>query len=267
MKKEASFTGRVVGFILILVFVVTWQLESISARAATGGELTGDRVQTEQGELIIHPVDHATFLMSWNGKVIYVDPVGGAKGFTQFPRPDLVLVSDIHGDHLDPNTLAGVVTEKTTIVAPSAVANKLPKLKTQTTVLPNGETKTVAGVQIEAIPMYNLTPDRLKYHSKGRGNGYVLTMGGKRIYISGDTEDIPEMRALKNIDVAFVCMNLPYTMEVEKAASAVQEFKPKVVYPYHYRGSDVEKFKELVSKTPGIEVRLREWYPKKGSSK
>jgi len=261
MKNEVCSGDRVICFLSILLFSIAWQLEVIPARAATGSELTGDRVQTDQGDLIIRPIDHATFLMSWNGKAIYVDPVGGAKGFTQFPRPDLVVITDIHGDHLDPNTLNGIVTEKTMIVAPLAVANKLPKLKSQITVLTNGETKTVAGMQIEAIPMYNLTPDRLKYHSKGRGNGYVLTLGGKRIYISGDTEDIPEMRALKNIDVAFVCMNLPYTMEVEKAASAVQKFKPKVVYPYHYRGSDVAKFKELLSQNSGIEVRLREWYP------
>jgi L-ascorbate metabolism protein UlaG (beta-lactamase superfamily) len=173
------------------------------------------------------------------------------------------LISDIHGDHLDPDTDLALVTEKTTIVAPQAAANKLPaKLRSHVIVLTNGETKAVLGIKIEAIPMYNLTPDRLKFHTKGRGNGYVLTVGGKRIYMSGDTEDIPEMRALKNIDVAFICMNLPYTMDVEQAARAVQEFKPKIVYPYHYRGSDVEKFKSLVSQTPGIEVRLRDWYPK-----
>jgi L-ascorbate metabolism protein UlaG (beta-lactamase superfamily) len=108
--------------------------------------------------------------------------------------------------------------------------------------------------------MYNTTPDRSKFHDKGRGNGYVLTLGGKRLYISGDTEDIPEMRALKNIDVAFVCMNLPYTMTVEQAASAVREFKPRVVYPYHHRGSDLAKFKQLVGQDPAIEVRIREWY-------
>ena len=126
--------------------------------------------------------------------------------------------------------------------------------------LANGETKSVAGVSIEAVPMYNLTADRLKYHNKGRGNGYVVMVGGKRVYISGDTEDIPEMRALKNIDVAFICMNLPYTMTEEQAASAVREFKPKIVYPFHYRGSDVEKFKRLVGEDSGVEVRLRDWY-------
>jgi L-ascorbate metabolism protein UlaG (beta-lactamase superfamily) len=229
------------------------------------GELSGDKVPTSNGDLIIHPVEHATFLMSWNGKTIYVDPVGNGKRFAEFPKADLVLVTDIHGDHLNGDTISSVTTEKSAIVAPKAVADKLPaSLKSRATVMANGDSKAISGVQIEAIPMYNLTPARLQYHTKGRGNGYVLTMGGKRIYISGDTEDIPEMRTLKDIDVAFVCMNLPYTMEVEKAASAVQEFKPKVVYPYHYRGSDTQKFKELVSKTPGVEVRLRDWYAKPG---
>jgi L-ascorbate metabolism protein UlaG (beta-lactamase superfamily) len=127
-------------------------------------------------------------------------------------------------------------------------------------VLKNGETATLGDIKAEAIPMYNTTPDQLRYHPKGRGNGYVLTLGGKRVYISGDSEDIPEMRALKDIDVAFLCMNLPYTMTVEQAASAVRAFKPKIVYPYHSRGSDLEKFKSLVGSDSGVEVRLRDWY-------
>ncbi len=229
---------------------------------AASKELVGDHIQTSDGDLVIQPIEHATFVMSWNGKTIYVDPVGGTKPFAQFPRADLVLITDIHGDHLNAETVWAVVNDKASIVAPEAVAAKLPpKVKAQTVVMANGDAKTVSGVKIEALPMYNLTPDRLKFHTKGRGNGYLLTMGGKRIYISGDTEDIPEMRALKDIDVAFVCMNLPYTMEVENAASAVQAFKPKIVYPYHYRGSDVQKFKELAGQTPGIDVRLRKWYP------
>ena len=140
-----------------------------------------------------------------------------------------------------------------------------PDLRKGATVMANGQTGELLGVKIEAIPMYNLTAERLKFHNKGRGNGYVVTLGGKRIYLSGDTEDIPEMRALKNIDVAFVCMNLPYTMTVEQAARAVRAFKPRIVYPYHYRGSDINKFKTLVGTDVGVEVRLREWYP--GSSK
>jgi len=124
----------------------------------------------------------------------------------------------------------------------------------------NGDRKSILGITIDAVPMYNTTAERKQYHVPGRGNGYLLTLADKRIYLSGDTEDIPEMRALKNIDVAFVCMNLPYTMSVEQAANAVREFRPKIVYPYHCRGSDLEKFKKLVGDDVGVEVRLRDWY-------
>jgi L-ascorbate metabolism protein UlaG (beta-lactamase superfamily) len=242
-----------------LLFVLLVGISTPSARSAD--KIEGDHLTTSDGDLIIHPINHATFVMGWKDKTIYVDPVGGAKRFDGLPKPDLILVTDIHGDHQSNETLEAVTGDKTAIVAPAAVAEKLPeKLRKQTVVLANGETKSVAGVSIEAVPMYNLTADRLKYHDKGRGNGYVVTVGGKRAYISGDTEDIPEMRALKNIDVAFMCMNLPYTMTEEQAASAVREFKPKLVYPYHYRGSDVEKFKKLVGDDSGVEVRLRDWY-------
>jgi len=232
-----------------------------TATQAAANNLDGDKIATGDGDLVIHPINHATFVTGWNGKTIYVDPVGGPKRFDGLPKPDLILVTDIHGDHHDNGTLEAVATDKAALIAPAAVTEKLAeKLRKQTTVLANGETKTVIGVNIEAVPMYNLTADRLKFHTKGRGNGYVITLGGKRIYISGDTEDIPEMRALKNIDVAFVCMNLPYTMTVEQAASAVRAFKPKIVYPYHYRGSDTEEFKQLVGSDSGVEVRLRDWY-------
>ncbi len=223
--------------------------------------MSGDHVSTDQGDLVIHPVNHATVVMTWNDHALYVDPVGDTDRYSGLPKPDLVLITDIHGDHLSGETLAALVTDQTMMVAPQSVAAKLPEnLRARTTILANGDAKTVGGVGIEAIPMYNTTPDRLKFHTKGRGNGYVLTMGGKRVYLSGDTEDIPEMRALKDIDVAFVCMNLPYTMTVEQAADAVRAFKPKIIYPYHYRGSDVEKFKQLVGDDQGIDVRLRDWY-------
>jgi L-ascorbate metabolism protein UlaG (beta-lactamase superfamily) len=154
-----------------------------------------------------------------------------------------------------------VVGERVELVAPPAVADQLPPaLRSRTTVLTNGATKAVRGLPITAVPMYNLTKERLQFHPKGRGNGYVVVFGDRRVYLSGDTEDIPEMRSLKDIDAAFVCMNLPYTMTVKQAASAVREFRPKAVYPYHYRGSDLNKFKELVGREPGIEVRLRDWY-------
>jgi L-ascorbate metabolism protein UlaG (beta-lactamase superfamily) len=233
----------------------------MAALRAAEPSLTGDRLATSDGDLIIHPVNHASLALQWKNQTIYVDPVGGARRYEGLPRPDLILLTDIHGDHLDAATLASIVTDKTRLVAPKAVVEKLPPaLAQRTTVLNNGESNTVQGVKIDAIPMCNTTPARLQFHPKGRGNGYVLRFGGKRVYISGDTEDVPEMRALKDIDVAFLCMNLPYTMTEEQAAGAVREFKPRIVYPYHYRGSDLEKFRKLVGSDSGVELRLRDWY-------
>lgn len=202
------------------------------------------------------PVHHATFIIETSGAVIYIDPVGDLKSFENFPSPDIILVTHAHGDHYNKGVIKSLKTKETTIIVPQSVYDDLK----EGYVLDNGESTTVKKIKVEAIPAYNLTKDRLNYHPKGNGNGYVVNVEGTRIYISGDTEDIEEMRELKNIDYAFVCMNLPYTMTVDQAASAVLEFKPKVVYPYHYRSSDVEKFKELVSVNKDIEVRLLDWY-------
>lgn len=222
-----------------------------------------DVVGSGKDAITIHPINHATLSLSCNGVTVYADPVGEAKRFADLPAADVILVTDIHGDHMSAATLEAIAKDKTQIVVPAAVAEKLTEaLKSKLVILKNGETKEVHGVKITAVPMYNLTTERLKFHDKGRGNGYVVEMGGKRIYLSGDTEDIPEMRSLKNIDVAFVCMNLPYTMTEAQAASAVREFHPKMVYPYHYRGSDLEKFKTLVGTDVGVEVRIRDWYAK-----
>lgn len=226
--------------------------------------LTQDTLKTDKGNVSIHPIEHATFVMKWDGKTIFVDPTKGGDAFKEFGKPDLILITDIHGDHHDPKTLAAVRTPESVVVVPAAVAEKMGADKGNAKILANGEKTKVGEIEIEAVPMYNLTSERKNFHTKGRGNGYVVTLGGKRLYVSGDTEDVPEMRALKDIDAAFVCMNLPYTMDVDKAASAVLEFKPKVVYPYHYRGkegmSDVEKFRTLVAQDKGIEVRLLKWY-------
>jgi L-ascorbate metabolism protein UlaG (beta-lactamase superfamily) len=222
--------------------------------------MSGDRIPAQGGDLIIHPIQHATFVLGWKGTTIYVDPVGAAGALSDLPKPDLVLITDIHGDHLDARMLGRICGADTCIVAPAEVVQQLSEsLRAKAKSLKNGDTTNVGGIRIEAVPMYNLTQDRLRFHSKGRGNGYVLELGGKRLYISGDTEDIPEMRSLKSIDVAFLCMNLPYTMTVQQAADAVRAFRPKIVYPYHYRGSDVEEFKRLVGEA--AEVRLRDWYP------
>jgi len=228
---------------------------------AGDGKLSGDKVPSQTGDVIVHPVNHASLALEWKELIIYADPVGGAKRYEGLPRPNVILLTHAHYDHFDPETLKGIATEKMVLIAPRDVFEKLPAdFKTRAQVMTNGEIKEVDGVKVEAVPMYNTTPDRKKFHAKGVGNGYVLMLGDKRVYISGDTEDIPEMRALKKIDVAFVCMNLPYTMTVEQAASAVREFRPKIVYPYHYKNSDLEKFKQLVGTDAGVEVRLKNWY-------
>lgn len=234
-----------------------------SVKTLDGGE------SAEENGFVITPIEHASMVLTWDGTIIYVDPVGGKDAYKNYTAPDMVLVTDIHGDHIDIPTLEAIATEKTIVFAPKAAFEKMPEnLQNKTNVINNGELVNDFEMTIEAIPMYNLRPEALKFHEKGRGNGYVLERNGKRIYISGDTEDIPEMRNLKNIDIAFVCMNLPYTMTVEKAAEAVLAFKPKTVYPYHYRGSDgmsdVSKFKSLVEAgNAEIKVVQLDWYPNK----
>ncbi len=227
-----------------------------------------DALQTRiEPDIKIIPIEHATAILEWEKITIYIDPVGGAEAFKGHKQPDLILITDIHGDHLSVETLQELNTEKAKIMVPQAVADKMPpEFAPQIDVLNNGDSKERYGITVEAIPMYNLREEALQFHTKGQGNGYILNIGGQRLYFSGDTEDIPEMRSLKAIDMAFVCMNLPYTMTVESAASAVLEFKPKQVYPYHYRGrpdvSDIVKFRQLVNQSdPAIEVVQLDWYP------
>ncbi|WP_371812601.1 MBL fold metallo-hydrolase [Aquimarina sp. U1-2] len=244
----------------------TQKKESIEIDNELINEVTQEVVKTPKSDAQIDPIAHATAVLSWKEKTIYIDPAGGYKAFEGKNPPNIVLITDIHGDHMNIDTLDSLNLSQAEIVVPQAVAEKLPASYTERLVIiNNGEIKEVQGIPIEAIPMYNLREEALKFHKKGRGNGYIITLGKERIYFSGDTEDIPEMRNLKYIDKAFVCMNLPYTMTVESAADAVLEFKPKQVYPYHYRGSnglsDVTVFKKIVAKNPEIEVIQLDWYP------
>ncbi len=226
-----------------------------------------DIFKLKKGNLVIQPILHGTLAFQYEGKIIYIDPYGGEKAFKGIAKPDLILITDIHGDHLNEKTLDAIDTKGIKIVVPQAVADQISeKYHSQLIILANGEHSKQQGIGIEATPMYNLPESADSKHAKGRGNGYILQIGKKKVYISGDTADISEMRELKDVDIAFVCMNLPYTMTIDQAASAVLDFKPKVVYPYHYRGnpdmSDTEAFKKLVNeKDPGIDVRLRNWYP------
>lgn len=229
---------------------------------------TPDSIATSMGTLSVQPVQHASLVLSVKNVVIYVDPAG-ADNYRGKMSPGIILVTDIHGDHFDLKTIEALKTPNTILVVPQVVADKLPDAdKAHLVILKNGDNSTQSGISIMAIPMYNLPESPDAKHTKGRGNGYVLGIGGKNIYISGDTQGIPEMRSLKNINIAFVCMNLPYTMDIKEAADAVLAFKPAIVYPYHYRGqnglSDVNGFKSLVNAgDPAIDVRLRNWYPGK----
>lgn len=230
------------------------------------GQFNPEIIPTNNGEIKIYPITHATMVIQFKEQTVYVDPYGGKEAFADIDLPSLILITDIHGDHMNLNTLGELNAQNIPIIAPTAVVDELTPEYTRLTSLSNGENTTASDISIEAIPMYNLPEDSTSRHPKGRGNGYLLTIDGVRIYISGDTEDIPEMRALKNVDVAFVCMNLPYTMTIEAAADAVMEFRPGIVYPFHYRGkngfSDVQAFKRLIEvSSDKIEVRLVNWYP------
>ena len=228
----------------------------LSAFASAQGSI--DTLNTSAGPVQMIPIMHASVLLRAAGKVIYIDPAQGK--YDGLPAADLILITDIHGDHMAPDVIRKVSKNGTVVWGPPAVADKT---HVDTTIA-NGETKKWENWTIEAIPAYNLKrgpgPGQL-YHDKGRGNGYVLNYGGKRFYFSGDTEAVPEMLALKNIDVAFVCMNLPYTMPPDEAAAAVKAIRPVAVFPYHYRGSDLAAFANPMP-AAGINVRLREWYPK-----
>jgi L-ascorbate metabolism protein UlaG (beta-lactamase superfamily) len=215
-----------------------------------------DTFATSAGPVKIHPVYHATLWLEIGSKIVWVDP--WSKGKLDGPKADVVLITDIHQDHFDEPGLAAVRKPGSVVVAPKVIADKVPGA----VVLANGEKKDLGFMTVEAVPMYNLVrgPEAGKlFHDKGRGNGYVIEVGKKRFYLSGDTECTPEMKALQSIDVAFVCMNLPYTMPPAEAGACVAAFKPKVLYPYHYRDSNLDELDKALAGS-GVEVRRRSWY-------
>ncbi len=213
---------------------------------------------TAAGPVKITPIYHAAAIIEAGGKRIYIDPAKPA-AIAGLPPGDLILITDIHGDHMDTDDIAALSKPGTEIIAPASVQ----KTVTAAKVLANGDSTMWGQWKITAVPMYNiahLQPGGAPWHDKGRGDGYVLNYGGKNFYFAGDTEGTPEMRALKNIDVAFIPMNLPYTMTPAEAADAVKAFRPKVAIPYHYKGQDIALFQKALEGS-GIEVRLLDWYP------
>lgn len=223
---------------------------------------TPDTIATSAGDLVIHPVDHASLVLEWNGQAIYVDPVGGAELYEGLPAPSAILITHGHGDHFDLPTLEAIAGD-VPLVTSGEVFDKLPEaLKANATAMANGDEGTILDIPLRAIAAHNTTEDRMNYHPVGVGNGYVLSFGDSQVYIAGDTEPTEDMLALSGIAVAFLPMNLPYTMTPEQAVEAINTFKPAVVYPYHYGDSDLSVLETGVE--DGIEVRLRNWYPNGG---
>jgi L-ascorbate metabolism protein UlaG (beta-lactamase superfamily) len=237
--------ASVVGSILLL---------SLPLYAQAG--FPNDIIKTSGGNLEITFIGHGTLMMRFAGKTIHIDPWTKLADYAKLPKADLILITHHHQDHLDMKAVEQVSTDKTIILLTQKCADELEG----GTVIKNGESQTLLGIKVEAIPAYNLVhkrPDGGVYHPKGEGNGYILTFGNTRVYVAGDTEDTPEMKALTSIDVAFLPMNLPYTMTPEMVAEAARAFKPKVLYPYHYGETDPTKLVALLKEEKGIEVRIR----------
>ena len=223
---------------------------------AAENNFTTDKIKTGQGDLAITFLGHATLMMSYEGKIIHIDPVSQYADYSNLPKADLILVTHEHGDHLDLKAIDAITKGKTAVVVTENVAKQVKG----GIVLKNGDEKTIQGLKIAAVPAYNIVNMRspgVPYHVKGVGNGYIITFGDKRVYIAGDTENTPEMKSLEKIDIAFLPMNLPYTMIPEMVADAAKAFKPKIIYPYHFGNTNTQKLIDLLKDEKNIEVRIR----------
>ena len=223
--------------------------------AATQNYAT-DVFETSAGTLKITFLGHASLMFTLGDKTIYADPVSEWADFSQFPKADLILLTHEHKDHMDTKALDQLRTDKTVLVGPEGCAKEIKGMK----IMHNGDKQAIQGMSVEAVPAYNIVHMRSPgqpFHPKGSGNGYVITFGDERVYVAGDTENIPEMQQLKAIDIAFLPMNLPYTMTPEMAADAAKSFGPKILYPYHYGNTDTARIVELLKGNKGIEVRIR----------
>jgi L-ascorbate metabolism protein UlaG (beta-lactamase superfamily) len=236
-------------FALLLSFVSICQ-------AGAQKEFEQDVFKTSKGDLEITFIGHGSLMFKFGGEIIHVDPVTREADYSTLPKADLILITHEHRDHLDPDALKKVRKESSPLILTETCAEQVKG----GVVMKNGDEKTINGLKIEAVPAYNVIHMRKKgvpYHPKGIGNGYVITFGDKRVYVAGDTENIPEMKELEGIDVAFLPMNLPYTMTPEMAADAARSFKPKVLYPYHFGNTDTSRLVDLLKEDKDIEVRIR----------
>jgi len=255
MRNVHRLLGLVVAVVLIGGVVAS--AAGDGAGATQEETFEQDVIKTEGGELKITCIGHGTLMFEYQGKVMHIDPVSREADYTKLPKADLVLITHEHGDHLDAKALGLVRQEQTKIVLTKTCAEKV----SGGIVMKNGDVKTVEGFKIEAVPAYNIVHKRSSgqpFHPKGQGNGYIITFGKTRVYVAGDTENTPEMKKLKKIDVAFLPMNLPYTMTPEMVADAALALKPKILYPYHYGRTDPKELVKLLKDVTEIEVRIRQ---------
>lgn len=219
-----------------------------------------DVFKTKSGKTVkFHALAHASIWMEYDGKNIFIDPVGklGDKtiDYTAMPKADYLLVTHEHFDHFDKAVLALLTGEQTRFVTNQRCASMYGKGE----VMANGDKLQLADdFTLEAVPAYNTTEGHLQFHPKGRDNGYVLTIDGLSIYVAGDTEDIPEMADIRNLDIAFLPCNQPYTMTTDQLVNAARMVKPKVLFPYHYGQTDVTRLPSQLQGN-GIEVRVRHY--------
>jgi L-ascorbate metabolism protein UlaG (beta-lactamase superfamily) len=238
---------------LALMAVVT--IGALTANAQ--GVVKRDVIKTSTGDLELIFIGHSSLMMTFHGKIIHFDPYGKMADYTKLPKADLIFITHDHNDHFDLAALQSVQKNDTVVILPPICSELVP----EGLIMKNGETMTVQGIGVKAVPAYNMVHKRgngQAFHPKGIGNGYVLTFGDKRIYVAGDTENIPAMKALKGIDCAFLPMSEPSTMTPEMVADAAKAFKPKILYPYHYNETDPTRLTELLKNTSGIEVRIRQ---------
>jgi len=228
-------------------------LSFLPVHSLAKGGFQMDTIKTSKGNLEITFIGHGTLMFSFGGKVIHVDPWTRFTDYKDMPKADVILVTHEHMDHLDKKAIDALKKDSTSIILTETCQQQIG----EGTVMKNGDKKTVSGFEIEAVPAYNLAADT-RFHPKGKGNGYIITFGDKKVYVAGDTENTPEMKALKGIDIAFLPMNLPYTMTPEMVADAAKAFRPSILYPYHFGETDTSKLVDLLNDEKDIEVRIRD---------
>jgi L-ascorbate metabolism protein UlaG (beta-lactamase superfamily) len=247
MKKTGYLMSMAV---IVSVAVAAAAQPPAPAAPSSEKKFEEDTIKADGNDLKITFIGHGTLMFTYQSKIIHVDPWTSQADYSKLPKADVILITHEHPDHLDAKAVAAIRKDQTVILLTKSCAGQV----TGGTVMKNGDTQTAAGFKIEAVPAYNL--DNKTFHPKGNGNGYVITFGKTRVYVAGDTENIPEMKDLKNITIAFLPMNLPYTMTPEQVAQAAQAFHPKIVYPYHFGQTDTN-MPGLLLKDTDIEVRIR----------